>query len=123
MLTEQYVILELDGKAYPLAYNLNVMERVDEHFKGLENLGLAFIGGSEGTRHQKWLLTAMINEGIDIQNDDGKGRPILTEKQVGRMIRTVEDWNRATQRMLEAIGAAGPEGEGSAKNERATQGQ
>ena len=123
MLKEAYVTLELNGETYPLAYNLNVMERVDEHFKGLENLGRAFTGGSESMRHQKWLLTAMLNEGVDIQNDDGQNRPALSEKQVGRMIRTAEDWNRAVEQMLAAIGAAGPKEEESGKNGKAAQGR
>ena len=122
MLHEDTVTLELGGTAYLLHYNLNVMERVAEHFDGLDGLPKIFMGGTQGVKGQKWLLTAMINEGIDIQNDDGKNRPLITEKQVGRMVRTVDAWNTATASMLTAIGAAMPK-EDAGKNGETTQGR
>ena len=49
-------------------------------------------------------FTAMLNEGIDIANDDGGKRPMLTSKQVGRIITEVglAKANEALQRAVSA---------------------
>lgn len=118
---DKTVYADIGGKQYPIPFNLNVIEQVAEHFGGLEKLPAIFLGGSKNMKHEKWLLTVMVNEGIDILNDDGKNRPFFSEKQIGRLIRTPGEWRAVEAQMSVAISASLPEDDGGPKNEAPTQ--
>lgn len=81
--------LQLDDKEYPLVFNLNVMENIQDEYGTLDKWG-ALTDGRDGEPNAKAVIfgfTQMINEGIDIQNDEqGTNEPFLTKKQVGRII-------------------------------------
>lgn len=81
--------LEYKGKEYAVVFNLNVMEAIQEEYGTLDAWG-ALTDGKSGEVNAKALifgLTQMINEGIDIRNEEvGTDEPMLTLKQVGRMI-------------------------------------
>lgn len=80
---------EIEGKNYPLIFNLNVMETIQEEFGSIEKWGALTDGksGEVNVKALKFGLTEMINEGIDIENEEnGENRPLLTTKQVGRLI-------------------------------------
>lgn len=91
---------EIDGsirykdKEYRIAFNLNVMERIQEEYGTVEKWGGLVDGSSKsGEPDAKALIfgfTEMLNEGIDIGNDEEgrKDRP-LTRRQVGRMVTEV----------------------------------
>lgn len=86
--------IEYKDKVYNLVFNLNVMEEIQEKYGSIDNWG-ALTDGSEnaGEPNAKAVifgLTAMINEGIDIDNEENgtKNKP-LTQKQVGRIITEV----------------------------------
>lgn len=77
------------GKEYTLVFNLNVMEEIQREFGSIAEWGALTDGasGEPDARAVKFGITAMLNEGIDIQNEEsGEHTPLLTEKQVGRMI-------------------------------------
>lgn len=81
--------IEYKGKTYKLYFNLNVMEQIQEEYGTIEKWG-ELSDGANGEVNAKAVIfgiTAMINEGIDIENDE-KGTDIkpLTLKQVGRII-------------------------------------
>ena len=80
---------ELDNKKYTLVFNLNVMEKIQQEYKTLDNWG-GLTDGKNGEPNARAVIfgfTEMINEGIDIQNEDqGTKEPFLTTKQVGRII-------------------------------------
>ena len=80
---------EVDGVKYFLVFNLNVMELIQEEFGTIEKWG-GLTDGSQGEVNLKALtfgFTEMINEGIDIENETAEiKRPLLTRKQVGRLI-------------------------------------
>ena len=82
---------EYKGKEYNLVFNLNVMEVIQEKYGTLENWGKLTDGAeNDGEPNAKAVIfgiTAMLNEGIDIDNEEnGTEEKMLTNKQVGRMI-------------------------------------
>ena len=81
--------ITVNDKEYSLVFNLNVMEEIQEEYGTLENWG-NLTDGTSGEPNAKAVIfgfTAMINEGIDIQNDkNGTNEKLLTKKQVGRLI-------------------------------------
>lgn len=83
--------LEYKGKKYKLVFNLNVMEVIQDKYGTLENWGKLTDGAeNDGEPNAKAVIfgiTAMLNEGIDIDNEEnGTKEKMLTNKQVGRMI-------------------------------------
>ena len=88
-------VLNLDGKEYPIVFNLNVMQAIQERYGSLENWGDVTEAKKDGDKFTKepdakaviFGFTEMMNEGIDIRNErEGKTDPFLTERQVGRII-------------------------------------
>ena len=83
--------LEYKGKEYKLVFNLNVMEVIQDEYGTLENWGKLTDGtendGEPNAKAVIFGITAMLNEGIDIENEEnGTEEKMLTNKQVGRMI-------------------------------------
>lgn len=83
--------LEYKGKKYKLVFNLNVMEVIQDKYRTLENWGKLTDGaknnGEPNAKAVIFGITAMLNEGIDIDNEEnGTEEKMLTKKQVGRMI-------------------------------------
>lgn len=83
--------LEYKGKKYNLVFNLNVMQVIQDKYGTLDNWGKLTDGAeNDGEPNAKAVIfgiTAMLNEGIDIENEEnGAKEKMLTNKQVGRMI-------------------------------------
>ena len=81
--------LEHIGK-YPVTFNINVMEEIQEKYGSISAWG-AIVENAEGgepkVKDLKIGLMAMINEGIDIENEmNGTKNPFVDSKQVGRII-------------------------------------
>ena len=80
------------GVEYHLAFNLNVMESIQEEYGSLDEWG-KLTEGDNGEPNAKAVIfgfAAMINEGTDIANEDnGTDIKPLTLKQVGRLIGAV----------------------------------
>lgn len=82
--------IEVNGRNYPVVFNINVMEEIQEAYGTIsawgavvENAG----GGEPKIKDLKIGLAMMINEGIDIENEmKGENMPTVTTKQVGRII-------------------------------------
>ena len=85
------VYLEANGKNYPMVFNLNVMEEIQDKYGSLDKWGALTQGdGEPRVKELKYGITAMINEGIDIENENnGTNVPMLTEKHVGRLMTEV----------------------------------
>ena len=81
--------IEYKGKTYKLYFNLNVMQQIQEEYGSIDEWGKLSDGvsGEVNAKAVIFGITAMINEGIDIENEE-KGTDIkpFTLKQVGRMI-------------------------------------
>ena len=97
--------LETEGKKYKLVFNLNVMQEIQEEYETLEKWG-ELTDGTSGEVNVKALifgLTAMMNEAIEIENDEkGTNEPLLTKKQVGRII-TKAGVNESAEKLNKAI--------------------
>ena len=110
------VYIEAGGKKYPLAFNLNVMEEIQEHYGTLDAWGKVTQGNGEPkVKDLKCGVLAMLNEGIDMENEsNGTNNPMLTGKQVGRIMTEVgiQDIVKAIQ----DITVASVKTEGSGKN-------
>lgn len=80
--------IEYKGKTYNLVFNLNVMEDIQEEYGSVEIWGELVEDKKEpSAKAIKYGLTAMINEGIDIYNEENEDRrEPFTIKQVGRII-------------------------------------
>ena len=81
--------IEYKGIEYPILFNLNVMEEIQEEYGTLEEWGKLTDGenGEPNIKAVVYGFKAMINEGIDISNEEnGTDIKPLTSKQVGRMI-------------------------------------
>lgn len=81
--------IEVDNIKYPLVFNLNVMEKIQDKYETIEKWGDL----TDGKEHEvnvkalKYGITEMINEGIDIENETLENkREFLTDKQAGRII-------------------------------------
>lgn len=93
-----YQTIEYKGKKYKLVFDMNVMEGIQEKYGSIEKWG-ELTDGSKGEPNAKAIkfgFTAMLNEGIDIDNEEnGTKEKLLTLKQVGRMITEIGFTNSA----------------------------
>lgn len=97
--------IQYKDKTYKLVFNLNVMEDIQEKYGSLEEWG-NLTDGHGGEPNAKAVIfgfTAMLNEGIDIDNEENgtKEKP-LTLKQVGRII-TELGFENATSKLNETV--------------------
>ena len=98
-------MIPYNGKEYGLEFNLNVMEKIQEEYGTLEAWG-SMTDGKSGEINIKALIFGireMINEWIDIRNEEnGTNDPMLTAKQVGRMV-TALGFNRVAEKMNQTV--------------------
>ena len=81
--------IEYKGKTYKLYFNLNVMELIQEEYGTIDKWGELSDGitGEPNAKAVTFGFTAMINEGIEIENEEnGTDIKPFTKKQVGRII-------------------------------------
>ncbi len=88
--------IEYKGREYKLVFNLNVMEKIQEEFGSTQKWG-EMTDGTEGepsAKAVKFGLCAMLNEGIDIENEENKTEiPFFTSKQIGRILSEIGEKN------------------------------
>lgn len=110
--------IEYKGKAYKLIFNLNVMEQIQDEFGSLDKWGELTDGatGEVNVKAVKFGFMAMINEGIDIQNEEeGTDTKPFTLRQIGRMLTEI-GIAQATQKVNETVIASTESGD-DRKNE------
>lgn len=85
------VYIETENKRYPLVFNLNVMEEIQEKYGSLDRWGELTKGGGEpNIKDLKAGIKIMLNEAIDMENEEkGTNEPMLSDKQVGRLMSAV----------------------------------
>ena len=97
--------IEYKETTYKIYFNLNVMEEIQEEYQTFDNW-TDLVSGKDKETDIKALIfgfTAMINEGIDIQNEEnGTDIKPLTKKQVGRMITEIGLQN-ANQKLIDTV--------------------
>ena len=79
------------GEDYELVFNLNVMEDIQEQYGSVEAWGeLVEASAEPKAKDIKYGFTAMLNEGIDIDNEErDEKKPYLSHKAVGRILTEV----------------------------------
>jgi hypothetical protein len=112
------VYIETEKKKYPLVFNLNVMEEIQEQYGSLEKWGEITQGdGEPKIKDLKAGIIAMINEAIDIENENnGTYETPLTEKQLGRIMSEV-GIQEIVMKIQEITIASTKNGEDNGKNE------
>lgn len=84
--------IEYQDKTYKLAFDLNVMEAIQDEYGSIEAWG-KLVEPEDGEPNIKALVfgaTQMINEGIEISNDeDGTDEKPLTHRKVARIMTAV----------------------------------
>ena len=85
------VYIETDKRKYPLVFNLNVMEEIQEKYGSLDAWGELTKGeGEPKIKDLKAGIMFMLNEAIEMENyNNGTNEPTLTEKQVGWLMSEV----------------------------------
>ena len=79
-------VIEVNGVSYPIVFNLNVMEIIQEKYGSIDAWSDK-LTSDQAIADIKWSFTEMINEGIDIENETkDEKRAFVTPKQVGRII-------------------------------------
>ena len=107
--TRKYI--NYKGINYPLVFNLNVIEKIQEKYGSYEEWGEMTVGkeNEEGENTEvdigalKFGIPEMINEGIDIENETAEiKREFLTVKQIGRIL--TEIWmSKMTDKVQETV--------------------
>lgn len=83
--------IEYKGITYKLYFNLNVMEEIQDKYGSFDNW-TDLVSGKDDKKEVdikalKFGFKAMINEGIEIQNEDmGTDLLLFDDKQIGRLI-------------------------------------
>lgn len=83
------------GETYRMVFSLDVMEAIQEEYGSFTHWGDKAFGegqpdGEPNVKALKFGLMQMLNEGIRIENEDeGTNRPLLTVRQVGRILNEI----------------------------------
>jgi len=80
---------EVNGRKYTLAFNLNSMADIEKKYGSITKWGKLVDASNKDINIDalRYGLTAMLNEGIDMNNEkNGTNEPFLTERQTGRII-------------------------------------
>lgn len=109
--------IETEEKKYPIVFNLNVMEEIQEQYGSLDAWGEKTQGkGEPNIKDLKIGFMTMINEGIDIENEkNGTNEPFVNAKQVGRIISEVGFSKVLT--VIQELTIKSTKSEGDSKNE------
>ena len=83
--------IHTEKRKYPIVFNLNVMEEIQEQYGSLDAWGEKTQGSKEPKiKDLKAGFLAMINEAIDIENENNNtSEPFVTDKQLGRIMTEV----------------------------------
>lgn len=87
---------------YPVAFTVNVMADLQEKYGSLDGWSSALQPeqGEPKIRDVIYTYMLFINEGIDIENEQkGENRPLINEKQSGRIITEIGFNNAGTKIM------------------------
>ena len=85
------VYIKTEKRDYPIVFNLNVMEEIQDRYGSLDKWGALTQGdGEPRIKDLKYGILAMINEGIDIENEEnGTNNSFVDERRVGRLMTEV----------------------------------
>lgn len=84
---DKFAFIETENRKYPIVFNLNVIEEIQEKYGSLEEWLKVFDADEPKFKDIKFGFKEMINEAIDILNEkNGTNDKFVTLKEVGRII-------------------------------------
>ena len=109
--------IKTSKRTYPMVFNLNVMEEIQEQYGSLDAWGEKTQGhGEPNVKDLKAGVMAMINEGIEIENENkGTNEPLVDAKLVGRIMSEVGLGEITSA--IQSLTVSSTETEGDGKNE------
>lgn len=79
--------ITINGQKYGMRFTINAIDDIQEHFDiPISDLSSVMTDERHSIANLRYLLTVLINEDIDIQNDAGANIPHVSERYVGRYI-------------------------------------
>ena len=91
--------IEWNGREYPLVFNLNVMEKIQDEYKTFKNWSSLVESTEEiDIKALKFGIKEMINEGLDIEGS----QDLINDKQIGRLLTDI-GMKKATKAMQEIV--------------------
>ena len=104
--------IQVGGREYPAAFDLNVIELVQERYGALENLSESM----QQIKELKWFLTTLINEGIAKEKfEKGESCEPITEEKIG-MLLDINDVAKLNETLSNIINVSVPKAEDGSKN-------
>lgn len=95
--------IQYKGKDYKMVFNLNAMEQIQEEYGSIEKWGELTGGEEPNIKALIFGFSAMLNEGIEIDNEDnGTDDKLLSLKTVGRMLSEI-GFQEAAEKMRETV--------------------
>ena len=95
--------IQYRDKEYSFVFNLNVMEEIQEEYGSIEEWGNLTSGAEPNVKALIFGFSAMLNEGIDIENEEnGTDIKTLSLKQVGRIITEV-GFQNVTEKVKDTV--------------------
>lgn len=96
-MNDKIAYIETSKKKYPIVFNLNVLEDLQDEYGSFQKWGEIVSGSIEESENAepnikdlKKGLMLMINEAIDIENEDKTDKQeFVNERQIGRIISEV----------------------------------
>lgn len=110
---------EIRGKKYPIAFNLNVIEAIQEKYKGLEEWEKALGSEKDGEAIStlKWTLWMFVNAGIETNNfEKGEERATITIEQAGMLVGGTSDMRKIMETIQKVVTDSSPTESGEEKN-------
>lgn len=89
---EKIIYLEAENEKYPLAFNVNVMEEIQNEYGSISRWGNIVENKDSAESEPKIKdlkvgMLFMVNEGIEIENEKSETkRKLLNSKQLGRLL-------------------------------------
>lgn len=95
--------IQYKDREYKMVFDLNVMETIQEEYGSIEKWGELTGGEEPNVKAVIFGFSAMLNEGIDIDNEDnGTNEEHLSHKKVGRMLTEI-GFQEATKKLQETV--------------------
>ena len=106
----------LNNVEYGLNFTINAIDEIQDHFDiAIENLGEVLQDARKVFSTVRYIISVLINENIDVQNDAGAKLPHISEKYVGRYL-TVDNIPTFSNAILNAFVNGKPESDEESPN-------
>lgn len=106
------VRIDLGAQSFEIEFDFNVLCEIQERYGSLDTLDERL----QDVREIRWLLTVLLNEAIDKENDNGAAKQHVDESWVGRTV-NFKNIGELAAKIAEAFGASMPDTSAEAEDE------